>query len=50
MSRARPHGQEGAIAAHESAVGTFETCPSILRMSVHRRRPEVAVVRPNRRD
>ena len=24
--------------------GTFETCPSILRMSVHRGRPEVAVV------
>ena len=24
--------------------GTFETCPPILRMSVHRGRPEVAVV------
>jgi hypothetical protein len=33
-----------------SPVGTFETCPPILRMSVHRGRPEVAVVRPNRRD
>ena len=33
-----------------SHVGTFETCPSILRMSVHRGRPEVAVVRSNRRD
>ena len=34
----------------ESVVGTFETCPPTLRMSVHRGRPEVAVVRPNRRE
>jgi hypothetical protein len=27
----------------------FETCPPILRMSVHRGRPEVAVVRPQLR-
>ena len=33
-----------------STHGTFETCPPILRMSAHRRRPEVAVVRPTRRD
>src|SRR5207245_2626762 len=33
-----------------SATGTFETCPPILRMSVHRGRPEVAAVRQNRRD
>ncbi len=33
-----------------SVSGTFETCPPILRMSVHRGRPEVAVVRPNRRE
>jgi len=33
-----------------SPIGTFETCPPILRMSVHRGRPEVAVVRPNRRE
>jgi hypothetical protein len=32
------------------ANGTFETCPPILRMSVHRGTPEVAVVRPNRRE
>jgi hypothetical protein len=25
-------------------IGTFETCPPILRMSAHRGRPEVAVV------
>jgi hypothetical protein len=31
-------------AAHESAVGTFEICPPILRMSADRGRPEVAVV------
>jgi hypothetical protein len=37
-------------AVHESAVGTFETCPPILRMSVRRGRPEVAVIRSNRRD
>ena len=30
--------------------GTFETCPPILRMSVHRGRPEVAAVRSNRRE
>ena len=32
--------------------GTFETCLSlsVLRMSVHQGRPEVAVVRSNRRD
>jgi hypothetical protein len=35
-------------AVHESAVGTFETCPPILRMSVHRGGPEVAVVRSKR--
>jgi hypothetical protein len=29
---------------------TFQTCPPILRMPVHRGRPEVAVVRPNRRE
>jgi hypothetical protein len=34
----------------KSASGTFETCPPILRMSVHRGRPEVAVVRSNRRE
>jgi len=33
-----------------SGFGTFETCPPILRMSVHRRRPEVAVDRSNRRE
>ena len=33
-----------------SGSGTFETCPPILRMYVHRGRPEVAVVRPNRRE
>jgi hypothetical protein len=33
-----------------SPVGTFETCPPILSMSVHRSRPETAVVRPNRRE
>src|SRR5207248_7201478 len=33
-----------------SLVGTFETCPPILRMSVHRGRPEVAMVRSNRRE
>jgi len=33
-----------------SPFGTFETCPPILGMSVHRGRPEVAVVRPNRRE
>src|SRR6185312_13118789 len=31
-------------------VRTFETCPPILRMSVHRGRPEVAVIRSNRRE
>jgi hypothetical protein len=36
--------------AIESAVGTFETCPPTLTMSVHRDNPEVAVVRPNRRE
>src|SRR5438034_6539762 len=34
----------------KSVCGTFETCPPIVRMSVHRGRPEVAVVRPNRRE
>ena len=29
---------------------TFQTCPPILRMPVHRGRSEVAVVRPNRRE
>jgi hypothetical protein len=29
---------------------TFQTCPPILRMPVHRGRPEVAVVRTNRRE
>ena len=33
-----------------NSIGTFETCPPILRMSVHRRRPEVAVIRSNRRE
>ena len=33
-----------------SGIGTFETCPPILRMSVHRGRPEVAVIRSNRRE
>jgi hypothetical protein len=33
-----------------SGFGTFETCPPILRMSVHRGRPEVAAVRSNRRE
>ena len=33
-----------------TAVGTFETCPLILRMSVHRGGPEVAMVRSNRRE
>jgi len=42
----RAAGYRAAI----SCVGTFETCPPILRMSVHRRRPEVAVVRSNRRE
>ena len=32
------------LASAISAIGTFETCPSVLRMSVHRGRPEVAVV------
>ena len=31
-----------------STHGTFETCPPILRMSVHRGRPEVAVMRSGR--
>jgi hypothetical protein len=31
-------------------IGTFETCPLVLKMSVHRGRPEVAVVRLNRRE
>ena len=39
-----------AASATMSLVGTFETCPPILRMSAHRGRPEFAVVRPNRRD
>jgi hypothetical protein len=30
-----------------SGFGTFETCSPILRTSVHRGRPEVAVVRSN---
>ena len=33
-----------------SELGTFETCLPMLRTSVHRGRPEVAVVRSNRRD
>jgi hypothetical protein len=33
-----------------STHGTFETCQPILRMSVHRGRPEVAVIRSNRRE
>jgi hypothetical protein len=33
-----------------STHGTFETYPPILRMSVHRGRPEVTVVRSNRRE
>src|SRR5258708_2663251 len=35
-----------AAAVSEAGLGTFETCPPILRMSVHQGRPEVAVVRP----
>jgi hypothetical protein len=30
-----------------AAGGTFETCSPILRMSVYRSRPEVAVARPS---
>jgi hypothetical protein len=37
-------------AVHESVVGTFETCPPVMRMSVHRGKSEVAVDRPNRRE
>ena len=37
-------------AAGMSPFGTFETCPPILRMSVHRSRPDVAMVRSNRRE
>jgi hypothetical protein len=33
-----------------NTIGTFETCLHILTVSVHRGRPEVAVVRPNRRE
>jgi hypothetical protein len=50
-------GAASATAAGASAVqatlpliGPFETCPPILRMSVHRGRPEVAVIRSNRRE
>jgi hypothetical protein len=39
----------GLAAAAMSPDGTFETCQPILRTSVHRDRPEVAVVRLNRR-
>jgi flavin reductase (DIM6/NTAB) family NADH-FMN oxidoreductase RutF len=40
---------EGSSYAPISAFGTLETCPPVLRMSVHRGRPEVAVVRQTRR-
>ena len=33
-----------------SGSGTFETCPSILRMSAHRARPEVGMIGSNRRE
>jgi hypothetical protein len=36
------------VAVHESLPGTFETCPPILRMSVHRARPEVAPAKSTR--
>ncbi len=36
-------------AAHESVVGTFETCRAALKLSVHRGRPEVIGARPKRR-
>jgi len=38
------------VAAHESAVGTFETCRRTVTMSVYRGRAEVAGTRPNRRE
>jgi hypothetical protein len=38
------------LGRRESAAGTFETCLPILRMSVHRGRPEVAVIRSKRRE
>jgi hypothetical protein len=38
----------GEVETSES--GTFETSPPILRMSVRRGGPEVAVIRSNRRD
>jgi hypothetical protein len=34
------------VAAHESAVGTFETCQGGVMMSVVRGRPEVTGTRP----
>src|SRR5438874_11982594 len=44
------HGSPQASTDFCNKIGTFETCPPILRMSVHRGRPEVAVVRSNRRE
>jgi hypothetical protein len=55
LSRRRSTPFEGARSSDHtqldtmSGSGTFETCPPIPRMSVHRGRPEVTVVRPNRR-
>jgi hypothetical protein len=54
-----PHPAAEPVSLHDSEIaanevfdqvpmsthGTFETCPPILRMSVHRGRPEVAVIR-----
>src|SRR5258708_4162770 len=53
LSDSRRH-QLWAIApvarVRRSVFGTFQTCPPILRMSVHWGRPEGAVVRANRRE
>jgi hypothetical protein len=38
------------VAAQESAVGTFETCKLIPRMSADRGRPEVSGALSKRRD
>src|SRR6266851_7203466 len=38
------------VAAHESGLGTFETCRRTLRMSVYRGRPEVVDLGSERRD
>jgi hypothetical protein len=42
--------QLAIVTALMSVVGTFETCPPVLRMFVHRGRPEVAAIRSNRRE